>query len=304
MVTTQMVKEEQGAERFSGTSSLMGISAIGVLAVVLFMAVLLPPRAAAHSMYIQSGRYLVQEGKGSPLFFCFGHHFPVDEAMRSKKLSYVRVIQPDKQATEVALRSETSLHSYFIQYDQPGTHVLIAETNPGYFAMYTDLKGRKRHSLKPLHTFIDKAMSIQSSMRSSQWAKTYVSCKQGSEIFPAAVGLPLELLPLQDPTSLKEGDSLTLQIYSNAAPYTGDGFWDATYGGYSTEAEDMYIQRTPVAGGSFTVSLDKSGRWFVRFFTKTDAPVDKQKEYLTEKRTTTLTFEVQNERRRPRVSDH
>jgi len=274
------------------------------LIALLILGWLYPPPLAAHSLFIQSGRYEVQKGKGSPLFFCYGHHFPVDEGVRSKKLASVRVIDPDGVPAEIQLRDEKSLHSYEIVYDKPGTYVLTAETSPGYFAMYTDKDGRKRHSLKPLHTFAANAESVQTSMRSSQWAKTYVVSAEPSEPFPAAVGLPLELAPEQDPAGLREGDVLRLRVFSEGVPFRGEGYWDATYGGFSTEAEDMYLQRTAVSGGAFSVPLDAGGRWFVRFFTKTDAPEDRRNDYLTEKRTTTLTFMVRNERRRPKMDGH
>ncbi len=274
------------------------------LITLLALGWLCPVPLAAHSLFIQSGRYEVQKGRGSPLFFCYGHHFPVDEGVRRKKLASVRVIDPDGVAEEIPLRDEKSLHSHEIVYDKPGTYVLTAETSPGYFAMYTDKNGRKRHSLKPLHTFAADAESVQTSMRSSQWAKTYVVSSEPSQPFPAAVGLPLELVPEQDPAGLGEGDVLRLQVFSEGDLFRGEGYWDATYGGFSTEAEDMYLQRTAVSDGTFSVPLDAGGRWFVRFFIKTDAPKERRNDYLTEKRTATLTFMVRNERRRPKLDGH
>ncbi len=283
---------------------MKGFFACAFFVCIVTGAVLIPPvSASAHSIFIQSGRYLVKPGQGTPLFFCFGHHFPVDEAVRREKLHFVKVITPEKQVQEVALRDEKSLHSYVITYDLPGTYVLTAETNPGYFAMYTDKKGRKRHSLQPLYTFADKAQSIESSMRSSQWAKTYVTSDTPSENFPAQVGLPFELVPDKDPGSLLKGDEITFTVYVNGKQYTGEGHWDATYAGFSTEAEDMYFQRTVVTGGTFTIPIEEAGRWFVRFFTKTPAPEEKKELYLTEKRTATITFEVRNTRKRPKIVD-
>ncbi|PIE57036.1 MAG: hypothetical protein CSA34_01680 [Desulfobulbus propionicus] len=269
-----------------------------LLAAVIILA---PVFLSAHSLYIQSGRFKVAEGRGTPLFFCFGHHFPVDGALRRKKLHSVKVIHPDGSVDHVQLRDEKSLHSYLVTYEQPGTYTLVAETVPGYFAMYTDKKGRKRHSLKPLNTFVEEAVEISSSMRSSQWAKTYVVSGEPSAQFPAVVGLPLELVPVRDVSALKEGEKLEIQIYENGKPFIGEGVWDATYSGFSTEAEDMYIPQTQIAKGKFTVPLDVGGRWFIRFFVKTEAPEKFREQYLMEKRTATLVVEARNERRRPRV---
>ena len=135
-------------------------------------------------------------------------------------------------------------------------------------------------------------------------AKTYVVCDKPSADLPSEVGLPMELVPDTDPTQLKQGDTIAFTVMNDGKVYGGEGTWDATYGGFSTEAEDMYYPRTVIKGGKFTVPVDQSGRWFVRFFTKNDAAADKRDKYLTEKRTTTLTFLVRNERKRPENSDH
>lgn len=273
-------------------------------AVVMIPLQLLATHAFGHSLYIQSGRHQVSQGKASPLFFCYGHHIPVDDAIRRKKLSYVRVILPDGSTQDIALRDEKSLHSYIVNYETPGTYVLTAETTPGFFTMWYDKKDRKRHSIKPMSAVADKASRIERSLRSSQWAKSYVACKSPSEVFPANVGLPLELVPEQDVFGLKPKDTLAIQVFKDGKPYVGQGYYDATYNGFSSHAEDMYIPRSEVTGGHFEIPVDVAGRWFVRFFTKTPPAADKQTEYLQEKQTTTLVFEVMGERKRPKIDGH
>lgn len=277
---------------------------IHLFSLVISLIILCPASGTAHSLFIQSGRHHLSEGKASPLFFCYGHHFPVDDAVRRKKLAYVHVIAPDKTVNNVTLRDDRSLHSYLVSYDKPGTYVLAAETTTGYFAMYIDKKGRKRHSFKPLYEFAEKADKILSSMKSSQWAKTYVFCEEPSKNFPANIGLPLEIVPGKDLASVKAGDSVAMTVFRDGKAYMGEGFWDATYSGFSTESEDMYIQKTKCINGQFVLPVDVSGRWFVRFFTKNPAPEASVKKFLTEKRTTTLVFQVRNERKRPKIDSH
>ncbi|MGE4555431.1 MAG: DUF4198 domain-containing protein [Desulfovibrionaceae bacterium] len=270
----------------------------------LLMAVMAPTAVSAHSLYIQAGRYQVSPGKASPLFFCYGHHIPVDDAIRRQKLSYVHVIDPDGDVQNMELRDEKSLHSYVVDYEKPGVYVLTAETTPGYFTMWFDKKGRKRHSIKPMSAVADQASKIEMSLRSSQWTKTYVRCGKTDKPFPAAVGLPLELVSNQDVTQLKTGDVLQVQVYMDGQPYTGDGAWDATYNGFSTQAEDMYLPRSEIKKGAFKIPLDVPGRWFVRFYLKADAPEKLKGQCLQEKRTTTLVFEIPNERKRPKAEGH
>ncbi|CCO25457.1 DUF4198 domain-containing protein [Maridesulfovibrio hydrothermalis] len=274
-----------------------------LLAALMVITLFLPATASAHSLYIQAGRYHVAEGKGSPLFFCYGHHIPVDDAVRSKKLNSVKVIRPDSKVEKIALREGKSLHSYIVNYDLPGTYVLTATTNPGYFTTWLDKKGRKRHSIKPMSSVVNRASKIVSSLRSSQWTKTYVVCENPSAIFPAVVGLPMELVPSKDVNMLKKGEVLTFQVYMDGKPYRGHGYWDATYNGFSTQAEDMYIPRQESSNGQIKLPLDVTGRWFVRFYTKTP-PAEGSKDFLLEKKTTTLVFELPNERKNPKINSH
>jgi len=46
-----------------------------------------------------------------------------------------------------------------------------------------------------------------------------------------------------------------------------------------------------------------SGRWFVRFFTKKE-PMEESPDFMQEKKTATLVFEVPNERKRPKQDSH
>ncbi len=274
-----------------------------MLSVFLLLSMLIPVSASAHSLYIQAGRYKVLEGKKSPLFFCYGHHIPIDDAVRSKKLNFIKVLRPDSKVVEIKLRDEKSLHSYLVNYDVPGTYVLTATTNPGHFTTWLDKKGRKRHSIKPMSSVVDRASEIVSSLRSSQWTKTYVVCENPSAIFPAITGMPMELVPSKDVNMLKKGEIVEFQAYMNGKPYNGHGYWDATYNGFSTQPEDMYIPRKEVFDGKIKLPVDVAGRWFVRFYTKTP-PAKESKDFMLEKKTTTLVFEIPNKRKRSKIDSH
>jgi len=255
--------------------------------------------ASAHSMFIQSGRHRVSEGKKTPLFFCYGHHFPVDDGVRRKKLALVKVYDPTGKGTDITLRDETCLQSYMVEYDAPGAYVLTAETNPGFYTKWVDRKGRDRSTIKPLSAIVDKASKVLKSLYSKQYAKSYVRCGEPDGKYQARVGMPLELVPMQDPTALRVGDVLTLQVYRYGKPYKGIGQWDATYGGYSTESEDMALPKTSAEGDTIKVPFNHSGRWFIRYFIKTDAPEEKKQEYFQLKQTATLVVLVPNERKQP-----
>ena len=273
-------------------------------ALLAALCMLLPSTTQAHSLYIQSSRYHVSEGKKSPLFFCYGHRIPVDDGVRAKKLKSVRVQAPSGEVQEISIREETCLQSYMVDYEKAGTYVLSAETNPGYYTVYIDKKGRKRHTIKSMSAVAGQAREIKKSLFSKQYSKTYVVCENPSETFPARIGLGLELVPAKDITALKAGETLELKVFFKGRPYEGPGFWDATYNGFSTEPEDLYYPRREVGGGTVKIFIPRPGRWFVRYFIKTEATGQDRERYLKEKNTATLVFQIPKPRKRPKSSGH
>jgi len=264
----------------------------------------LPAAAPGHSLFIQSSRYQVDEGKASPLFFCYGHHIPVDDGLRAEKLNSIRVRTPNGNLREMAIRNETSLHAYMVTYDAPGTYALFAESNPGYYTVYIDKKGRERQTIKAKNAIADNAERVLKSLYSKQYTKTYVVCGTPSPDFPARLGQTLELVPVKDISTLKAGDVLELKVYFNGKPYTGQGTWDATYNGFSTESEDNFHNKTIIKGDTVRVRVPNGGRWFVRYFIKSDAQGDDAKQYTQMKHTATLVFQIPNARKSPPLESH
>ena len=269
-----------------------------LIAVVLCISLWMPHLCGAHTLFLQSSRFSVHEGKASPLFFCYGHHTPVSDGIRGKKLNNITVTNPEGISRQVPIRNETGLHSYMVSYDIPGTWMLTAETNPGFYTVYIDLKGIERHAIKPMSKVRDKAKEIITSLYSKQYAKTYVACDSPSKKEFQQAGLDLELVPLNDLFSLKPGDTLELEVFHNGKPYNGEGTWDATYNGFSTQAEDFFYARTKVRANRFSIPIPEPGRWFVRYFIKIDAPESEMENYRQLKQTATLTFQIDNKRQR------
>ncbi len=258
-----------------------------------------PEVSFGHSLYVQSSRYHVNNGKQSPLFFCYGHRVPVDDGLSGKKLKSLRIHNPAGEAREMEVRDETGLHSYMVEYDKPGTWALSAETNPGYYTVFIDEKGAERHAIKPKSAVLDKAKEIKTSLLSKQYTKTYVVCETQSGEFPSRIGLPLELVPAKDVFELKAGEDLELKIYFNGKPYTGKGTWDATYSGFSTESEDNFHPATEISGDTIRIPVPNTGRWFVRYSIKIEAEGEDLKDYTHMKHTSTMVFQIPNERKGP-----
>jgi hypothetical protein len=165
--------------------------------------------------------------------------------------------------------------------------------------VYVDKKGRERHTIKPKSTIIDRAGEIKKSLYSKQYTKTYVVCEKPSAVFPERIGLPLELAPTRDISSLAPGQDLELKVYFNGELFSGQGIWDATYSGFSTESEDNFYPKAAVSGDTVRIHIPHPGRWFVRYYIKIDATGNDLKKYTQMKHTATLVFQIPNERKTP-----
>ncbi len=252
----------------------------------------------AHTMFIQPTQFHLRQGKSSPFLFCYGHNIPFADGIRGKKLKAVSVISPAGDALAVSIRNETSLHSYMVDYNTPGTWILTAETTPGFYTVYVDKKGKEHHVIKPLSAVRDQAEKVVMSLFVKQYSKSYVACNSPSKgEFPVA-GLGLELVPKNDLFALKQGQTLELEILKDGKPFTGQGVWDATYNGFSTQAEDMFFPKTKVKGSRFSMVIEHPGRWFLRYTTSEDAPEAERENYHKLKLSTSMVFQVDNERRR------
>ena len=260
--------------------------------------------AFSHTLYIQSSRYQASEGKSVPLFFCYGHFIPVADGIRGKKLNRVLVIAPNGQAQTVEIMDGKGLHSHMVAYNTPGIWGLTAETTPGYYTVYKDKNGKERHAIKSIDQIKDRLGQVIKSYYAKQYAKTYVQCDMATGPFPANLGLPLELVPTQNLFELKPGSTLDLDVYLDGKPYAGQGTWDATYMGFSTQAEDNFYPHTQVTGPRVSIPLPTPGRWFIRYFIKVDAPQKDQDKYLQMKLTASLTLQIDNERKRQAPTSH
>ncbi len=253
---------------------------------------------SAHTMYIQPSHFQVHKGKSSPFFFCYGHRVPVDDGIRAKKLQKVMVIPPKGEARTIALRDETGLHSYMVDYNMPGTWMVAARTTPGFYTVYVDQKGREHHVIKSLDHVKDKAQKIIMSLFVKQYSKSYVSCGEPSKGPMPAAGLALELVPVNDLFSLKPGQTLEVEILKDGKPFDGEGAWSATYNGFSTGMGEMYYPSAKLKGSRFSMVVDHPGRWFVRYSTTQKAPESKKDQYHELKLSTSMVFQVETQRKK------
>lgn len=247
---------------------------------------------SAHTLYIQSSRFNVHEGADKPIFFGWGHHVPLDDGISGKKLKSIKIIDPLSKTEEIPILKGKGLHSSMVKYNKKGTYTLTATTNPGYYTIYKDKKGREHHAIKP-KSEIKNAEKIIMSLLSFQSSKAYVNCGSTSDSMPEPAGLDLELVLLKKPFDLKPGNFLPIQVLYKGKPYNGEGEWSATYNGYSEKFEDYLYQKNKTSGDRFEIPVTHTGVWYVRYSFKIKTSGKEAKLCDQLKHSTSLVFEVE-----------
>jgi uncharacterized GH25 family protein len=98
------------------------------------------------------------------------------------------------------------------------------------------------------------------------------------------VGLRAEFVPSVDPTSIRPGQSLTVQLLIGGAPATGASVFAAAPG--------PSVRSTPNAPGRVTFAIDREGPWLIKSIHMTRLPTGSPAEWESD--WATLTFHTAN----------
>jgi uncharacterized GH25 family protein len=244
-----------------------------------------------HTIFIQSTNYWIKQGYSKYLYIGWGHHLPLDDAIQGEKLKFIKVIDPAGGIHEVKPKKGRSLHSYPVEYNTPGTYTLAAATNPGFYTIYIDHDRHIHHFIGPKSEIKDAARIIVS-LFTHQSTKAYVVCEKSSNETPEPVGFEWELMPNQNPATIRDGDIVDFSVLYNGKPYEGDGVYWASRNGYSTGFDDYLHSEDEVANGKFSVHFTQPGIWYVSFYTDQEPPADLAGQCNFVRYKSTLVFEV------------
>ena len=115
-----------------------------------------------------------------------------------------------------------------------------------------------------------------------------------SEDFKTVLGYPIELVPMNNPYSLKSGDALSMQLLIEGKPAAGEMVY-AGYAGHQGKSKnglphDAFQVKTNTKG-IITIKLSKAGHWYFRTVHVTKSN-DQDADYISN--TASITFEIKN----------
>ncbi|MDR1297220.1 MAG: DUF4198 domain-containing protein [Deltaproteobacteria bacterium] len=215
------------------------------LAVLIALAVCLLAYspASAHDMWATAVG--AAPGQGLTANIGYGHHFPAMEDIPAAELPFFQIwaVGPDGKidltqgSPNYVFTSEAKLAK--------GTYLVVSDVKPIYWTRTTT----GRWEMKPKNE-VPGAVSCENAIENAKGIIAVDGDAAGA-LATAAQGLPLEIVPLVHPATVKAGQALPIQVLFEGKPLAGAEV-KARYNGFPGIASDTAM--------AFTDTTDQEGK--------------------------------------------
>ncbi len=254
-----------------------------ILGLAILLAGMISSNAYAHYLWVNVDNYTPQSNEEFTISLGYGHHFPEDGSPEANKIERIYVISPTGEEIPLELKTEKEkglVAPVKIKLEKPGTYLVVVEKKSGFVTKTTE--GYKYQSKKGLKGVIESYWSESS-------AKAIINVGQASnDSFQKAISERYQVIPLDDPGKLKEGDYLRVKVTLDDKPYSTWAY--ATYAGFSSEKDTFaYTTRTDKEGIA-KIKILKPGIWLIKANDKIPYPNPDEADVYSF--TSALTFEI------------
>lgn len=250
--------------------------------------------AAAHDMFLKPTRFFAPENAEVRVRVLNGTFTKSENSIARNRLADVSVVTPTRRmtldTTEWSVSGDTS--TFHVHTRGAGTYVLGASTRPNVIALSADDFNLylKEDGIPDVLAARQAQGQLATPARERYHKHVKAIIQVGddrSDHYATALGYPAEIVPVENPYSLKSGSSLRLATLVDGKP-AADQY--VTYGGVA--ADDKGIEPRSVrsdAQGVATIQLTVPGTWYVKFINMTRVQGDTV-DY--ESKWASLTFQV------------
>ncbi|MCK4308055.1 DUF4198 domain-containing protein [candidate division WOR-3 bacterium] len=247
--------------------------------------------AYGHMMWLNSSNYYPgfhpKSGASTIIYFGWGHRYPVgdflDQEMFLEKFYFVC---PRCGKLHPLNPNPGGFLATQVKFEESGSYWVCAELKSGFYTMYMK-KGKMHHELGPKTGLKNVIMSLWY----KQWAKALINVGvEDTFAYNKPVGHEIEIVPLKNPMTLREGDFLPIQVLFKGKPVS---FCEvhATYSGFSTGEEFAYATSTDREGKA-KIRILHYGIWLVKAEKQLPPEVKLRDKCDMLHYTATFTFEV------------
>ena len=236
-----------------------------LVALVLTLALSSP--LYAHEFVIKPNNLNPKKGDAVNSEFMAAHIFMISDEMEDPKDVEVELLQ-NKVKTPVAVKANPDASAKDlvgeVVYPADGTAWLLGRRLPQIWSQTTDgMKAGDKKSLKD-----DEVLYTE---KYEKFAKLLLSASPDDKTFSQPVGHLLEIVPENNPATLKVGDELKVKVLYNGKPIVTPVF--ASYDGFSKRENVYAYSIEPEDADEIYVKITHPGLWVVR--TAYKAPGDK-----------------------------
>lgn len=223
-----------------------------VLFVFLIAGVMLP-----HTLWINATSNYGRKGEATVVFLGWGHRFPVSDFVNRDEIEKYGVVLPSGRIAP--LEPEGRFFESTIKFQVNGFYHVFALTKSGFYTMSLE-KGRIKHYQKPMDQVRGK---ILVSNCYQEFAKGLIKVGEGKyEGFARELGLKMEVIPLDDPSTLKQGGVMRVKVLLKGKPLPFVPVY-ATYEGFSTGDDYAFATETD-SRGIARIRILHWGRWMIK----------------------------------------
>jgi uncharacterized GH25 family protein len=257
-----------------------------LLGVGLVVALAAP--ATGHEIKVFASRQALPEGGGkATVYLSWGHRVPVDELVDSAPIERYELIGPAGAVTPLK-KDGISLQANAVELKEPGVYTAVVGRKASVYTYVLDDEGGKqlKRGAKTEHA----GAKIDSGTRYQQAGKALIVVGRPGDTPPKAVGLPVEIAPLDGPARWTAGADIRFQVTVAGRPVSGAAV-EARDIGFKPDEAWCYATDSD-RKGEFTVRPTRPGTWVIRANVKTLTQGSTREQYDFDSFTATLTLEV------------
>lgn len=187
----------------------------------------------------------------------WGHHFSDDANLSPDRVESMRLVEPDGNIRDISLEDGPV---YGVKDLAPsGTYIIEAIQEGSYYSRTT--RGGKRASREEYPNAVSCGFS-------NNTMKAIFSRGEGGDA-GRILGHSLEIIPLEDPSTMTRGEKLPVKVMFRGEPFTGKV--NATWKGFS-DHDHFAHEKQAGADGIVEIPLENAGLWLIMVHVSEDYP--------------------------------
>jgi uncharacterized GH25 family protein len=229
--------------------------ACGIFITAVLLSITHVSSGHAHDMWVSLQEYFPNQSKPAVLTVASAHHFPAlaDEVMSRDRVDKVGLLGPDGKELATAPQGDAQYKSA-IPLEGRGTYLAVVTPRNGFSSKTAEgyQRGKSKKDLKDV---------IECRYSEKNGKALFTVEAPAGDVFSRTLGHKMEIIPMKDPASLKEGDDMPVKILLEGQP--ARTYVYGTYAGFSTESNTFAYTTYTDKEGIAKIKILKAGTWLL-----------------------------------------